>query len=615
MQMNSVVTLEAWHQPVSPFVTQTAAGPLLSLWLRAATWPEQALLRTEPDNEERLVTMSLAAEWDDLRLYQAHLPLHLSSSRQRYAFKLLWPDQQVWLAPTGLSHTPPERLRQYVLEVPDSHPSWVADQVFYQIFPDRFAPGHGEHLVREAEYLHHARQRRVRRRNWEHPLETEAASSTFYGGDLDAITGKLDYLQGLGVTALYLNPIFTAPTVHKYDTTDYYQVDPHFGGNAALVRLRQATRQRQMRLILDGVFNHTGDTHSWFDRYATSGGHGACQSADSPYRNWYSFKQGKAVGWLGHADLPKLNYAEPAVAEQIYRNKDSVVRHWLREPYAIDGWRLDVVHMLGEEGSAKHNLTHLAGIRQAAREENPQAYMLGEHFGDAREWLQAGVEDGAMNYMGFNIPLRAFLAHLDVAYHPIRIDAAECAHWLEHYRAGLSHTTQLCQFNQLDSHDTARLFTLLGEDHERMKLALGWLFSWIGVPCLFYGDEIGLPGGNDPFCRAPFPWDQSRWHTDLLAHTQHWARLRHESAALRRGALQLLFAEGETLVFVRLLQHERVLVAIQRSGQRTLDLASPLLACPEWQRQAGNGQLHQQGSLLTLTLDGCGISLFRGFTH
>ena len=112
MQMNSVITLEAWHQPVSPFVTQTAAGPLLSLWLRAATWPEQALLRTEPDNEERLVTMSLAAEWDDLRLYQAHLPLHLSSSRQRYAFKLLWPDQQVWLAPTGLSHTPPERLRQ-----------------------------------------------------------------------------------------------------------------------------------------------------------------------------------------------------------------------------------------------------------------------------------------------------------------------------------------------------------------------------------------------------------------------------------------------------------------------------------------------------------------------
>lgn len=614
MSVKSGVSLQAWHQPVSPFITLTSKGPLITLWLLARDWPEQVLLRTEPDNEERLVSMTLAAEWGERRLYQAHLPLHHTSPRQRYAFKLLWPQQQYWLSPLGLSRTPPERLRQYLLEVPDSHPNWVPDQVFYQIFPDRFAPGQGEHLVRDAEYQHHARRRRVSRRQWEQPLESVAASSTFYGGDLDAIRGKLDYLQGLGVTALYLNPIFTAPSVHKYDTSDYYHVDPHLGGDEALIRLRQASRERGMRLVLDGVFNHTGDSHPWFDRYAQAGIPGAAQSEDSPYRHWYSFQGEQAIGWLGHADLPKLNYACAEVCNQIYRHPNSVVRYWLREPYAIDGWRLDVVHMLGEDGSAKNNLQHLAGIRQAAREENPHAYLLGEHFGDAREWLQAGVEDGAMNYMGFNLPVRAFLAQLDVAYQPIHLDAAECAAWLEQYRAGLSHTTQLCQFNQLDSHDTARLFTLLHESVPHMKLALGWLFSWIGVPCLFYGDEIGLPGANDPFCRAPFPWEQTRWQGELLAHTQQLARIRHDSAALRRGALQLLHAEGESLIFLRLLEQERVLVAIQRTGSSQLRLDSPLLACREWQRLIGHGELSAAGSELTLALPDCSLTLFRGFS-
>jgi alpha-glucosidase len=616
MPAHSMNALRGWHQPVSPFVTLNAAGPLLSLWLQTEHWPERVLLRSEPDNEEWLLDMSVVGDIGCCRHYQVQLPLHQASPRQRYSFKLLWSDRQCWFGPEGLSAIPIERLRQFCLELPASHPHWVADQIFYQIFPDRFAPGQGAHLVREAEYQHHARQRWVRRRDWEHPLELEAASSTFYGGDLDAITGKLDYLQGLGVTALYLNPIFTAPTVHKYDTEDYFNVDPHFGGNPALVRLRQATRERGMRLILDGVFNHSGDSCRWFDRYRTGDGSGADASVDSPYRNWYSFGPQGALGWKGNTNLPKLNFAEPGVVDTLYRGRDSVVRHWLREPYAIDGWRLDVVHMLGESGSAKNNLLHVGGIYQAAREENPQAYLLGEHFADAREWLQAGVEDGAMNYMGFALPVRAFLAGQDVAYQPIHLDARQCAEWMEHYRAGLSHGTQLCQFNQLDSHDTSRFLTLLQGNIQRMKLAIGWLFSWIGVPCLYYGDEIGLAGGNDPFCRAPFPWDQACWNGELLAHTQQLARLRQQSPALRRGALQVLQAEGDTLVFVRLLDDERILVVIQREGSTQLTVRTePLIACPGWQRLTGSGEIENQGADVTLRLSEPGITLFRGFTR
>lgn len=217
-----------------------------------------------------------------------------------------------------------------------------------------------------------------------------------------------------------------------------------------------------------------------------------------------------------------------------------------------------------------------------------------------------------MNYMGFAQPLRAFLCGVDIAYQPIALSASECAHWMEHYRAGLSHQQQLCQFNQLDSHDTARFLTLLKGDKQKMKLALSWLFCWIGVPCLYYGDEIGLEGENDPFCRAPFPWAQEAWDHDLLAHCQQLAQLRQQHPALRRGALQLLYADDETLIFARLLHQERLLVAIQRAGRGILSLPrSPLLSCQKWQRLLGSGEL-QPHAELQLELEPFSLTLFHG---
>ncbi|RTG29683.1 maltodextrin glucosidase, partial [Serratia marcescens] len=415
--------LNAWHQPVPPFVVKQGQRLDITLWLQGDELPERVFLRAEPDNEEWLLVMK-AQRHEGMRRYQASLTLNEGEPTRRYCFKLLWADRQQWFGPQGWSPTPPGQLAQFAVDDPDNGPEWVADQLFYQIFPDRFASSGGEHGIQSGSYRHHAAGAEVIRRDWQHPLEDRHAASTFYGGDLDGISGKLPYLQQLGVTALYLNPIFTAPSVHKYDTEDYYQVDPHFGGNAALQRLRVSTHKVGMKLVLDGVFNHTGDSHPWFDRHR-QGENGACHHPDSPYRGWFNFyPDGRALDWKGNASLPKLNFAEPQVAEAIYRGEGSVVRHWLRPPYSIDGWRLDVVHMLGENGGATGNLRHLAGIYQAVKQENPQAYVLGEHFGDARRWLHAGVEDAAMNYMGFALPVRAFLAGLDVAYHPVRLDAA-----------------------------------------------------------------------------------------------------------------------------------------------------------------------------------------------
>ncbi|AYW90155.1 maltodextrin glucosidase [Yersinia pseudotuberculosis] len=604
--------LSGWHLPVSPFVRLADDALHITLWLQGDSLPAQVFLRCEPDNEEWLLTMEGHESHDRWR-YSVSLPLYEGQPTRRYCFKLLWDDHQQWFGPLGFSVIPPAQLAQFAVDVPDSGPDWVADQVFYQIFPDRFASSQADHGVQEGSYIHHAAGCPVSRREWQQPLDDVHAASTFYGGDLAGISQKIPYFQQLGVTALYLNPIFTAPSVHKYDTEDYYQVDPYLGGERDFLQLRAATREVGIKLVLDGVFNHTGDSHRWFDRYQ-QGENGACHHEDSPYRGWFTFlPDGRALDWKGNASLPKLNFANEEVAERIYRSDDSVVRYWLRPPYSIDGWRLDVVHMLGEDGGAKGNLHHLHGIYQAAKEENPQAYILGEHFGDARNWLHAGVEDAAMNYMGFALPVRSFLAELDVACHPIKLDAADCAYWMDEYRAGLPHSQQLRLFNQLDSHDTARFLTLLKGDKTRMQMALIWLFSWIGVPCLFYGDEIGLDGGNDPFCRKPFPWDEAQWDHDLLSLCQRMAALRHKSIALRRGGCQVIHASGDSLVFIRSYQTERVMVAIQRSDDADIFLpASPLLNVAEWQRLEGGANLAVSETGVNMGLEGKSVTLWCG---
>lgn len=392
--------LNAWHLPVPPFVKQSKDQLLITLWLTGEDPPQRIMLRTEHDNEEMSVPMhkQRSQPQPGVTAWRAAIDLSSGQPRRRYSFKLLWHDRQRWFTPQGFSRMPPARLEQFAIDVPDIGSQWAADQIFYQIFPDRFARS----LPREAEqdhvYYHHAAGQEIILRDWDEPVTAQAGGSTFYGGDLDGISEKLPYLKKLGVTALYLNPVFKAPSVHKYDTEDYRHVDPQFGGDGALLRLRHNTQQLGMRLVLDGVFNHSGDSHAWFDRHNRGTG-GACHNPESPWRDWYSFSDdGTALDWLGYASLPKLDYQSESLVNEIYRGEDSIVRHWLKAPWNMDGWRLDVVHMLGEAGGARNNLQHVAGITEAAKETQPEAYIVGEHFGDARQWLQADVEDAAMNY-------------------------------------------------------------------------------------------------------------------------------------------------------------------------------------------------------------------------
>ena len=587
--------LKAWHLPVAPFIKEQQERLVITLWLSGETMPQRITLRAEEDNEELSLPMQRLRQSPhaDVVAWRGEINLMNGQPRRRYSFKLLWADPPLWFTPQGFQRFPPARLEQFAVPVPDSGPQWVPDQVFYQIFPDRFARSEAREAGQDEVYYHHAAGQDIVLKAWDEPLTGEAGGSTFYGGDLDGISEKLPYLKQLGVTALYLNPVFVAPSVHKYDTADYRRVDPQFGGDAALLRLRHNTQREGMRLILDGVFNHTGDSHPWFDRHQQAS-NGACHQPDSPWREWFNFSpDGVAHNWLGYASLPKLDYRSSSLVNEIYAGEDSVVRHWLKAPWSMDGWRLDVVHMLGEDGGARNNLRHIAGITQAAKREQPEAFVFGEHFGDARQWLQADAEDAAMNYRGFSFPLWGFLANTDISYDPQHIDAQTCMAWMDNYRAGLSHQQQLRMFNQLDSHDTARFKSLLGKDVARLPLAVVWLFCWPGVPCIYYGDEVGVDGNNDPFCRKPFPWDPALQDENLLALYKRMTTLRKGHQALRYGGCQVIYAEDNVVVFVRVYKQQRVLVAINRGHACEVVIdASPLLEGKTWQRKEGAGDMH-----------------------
>ena len=593
--------LQAWHLPVAPFVKQNKDQLVMTLWLTGSKPPSRVTLRAEIDNEETSIPMRRVrlAPKSGVTAWRAAISLQSGQPRRRYSFKLLWDDRQLWFTPQGFSPFPPARLEQFAVDSPDCGPQWVAEQVFYQIFPDRFARGEQHQDQQNNVYYHHAAGQEIVLRDWDEPLSGEAGGSTFYGGTLDGISEKLPYLHELGVTALYLNPVFVAPSVHKYDTEDYRHVDARFGGDQALLRLRRSTHRLGIRLVLDGVFNHSGDSHAWFDRH-NRGTTGACHNPASEWREWYSFDEdGRARDWLGYSSLPKLDYQAQTLVDEMYQGEDSVVRHWLKAPWNMDGWRLDVVHMLGEGGGARNNLQHVAGISQS----------LGEHFGEARQWLQADVEDAAMNYRGFTFPVWAFLANTDISMDPQRIDAHTCMVWMDNYRAGLSHQQQLRMFNQLDSHDTPRFKTVLGKDVARLPLAGVWLFTWPGVPCIYYGDEVGLDGANDPFCRKPFPWDKAKQDTELLALYQRLARLRKRSQALCYGGCQVIYAEGNVVIFLRLYQQERVLVAINRGEPCEVVLPeSPLLDVKVWHGKEGKGTL-QDG---VLSLPAISASVWQG---
>ncbi|MCH8552261.1 MAG: maltodextrin glucosidase [Natronospirillum sp.] len=564
--------IRLYHQPIPSHLTATAAGLTLRLQV-LGTHPEAvtaAWIRIDPDNEEKRVPMTpLPVQAGQTgAVWQGDIPLDAIRPHTPYVFKVAVDEGRRWLAADGEhGRQPPREVAFKWAHQPP--PDWVAEQIFYQIFPDRFRNGDPSLNEPDGAYRYLG-QRAMRSRQWHEAPRQEDGPNEFFHGDLPGVTEGLDYLQNtLGITAIYLNPVFHSDSSHKYDTLDYYQVDPRLGGNEALVSLRHETRERGMRLLLDGVLNHTSVEHDWFQR---------ARAGERPYCDYYLDADGDYASWKGHKSLPVLDFSNPDVVDHCYAGDHSVLRHWLRPPYSADGWRLDVIHMLGEGPGARNNARHVQAMRRVIKQEDPEAYLLGEHFFEATAWLQGDQEDAAMNYYGFMHPLWMFLAGRDLNRDPARLSGHELASWMREARAKLPFQIARCQFNLLDSHDTPRLLTLLEGNWRRLVMAVRLQMAYLGVPCLYYGDEIGLQGGEDPDCRRPFPWHESHWHHDLLEASQQAIAWRKALPALREGGVLDLDTGEDHWVFARFTGEQGVLVAVNRSNEPlTIPLSSAQL--------------------------------------
>lgn len=468
------------------------------------------------------------------------------------------------------------------------YPEWWEHAIVYQIFPDRFNRGSRwkETVIPALERVHRGPRRRLVE-DWNAPVSYEKnpdgtiAAWDFYGGTLDGIAEKLDYLSEMGVTALYLNPIFIAQSNHRYDTADYLNVSPILGGNEAFQRLAMAAAEHGISIVLDGVFNHTGTDSVYFNELGNFPSVGAGQSPDSPYHDWYEWRpDGTYASWWGVKNMPAMNKGSAGWREFVF-GEDGVVPTWLRR--GARGWRLDVADELNDD--------FIAHIKEAEAREMPDALLLGEVWEDAsnkiayselRHYFCGDELDGVMNY-----PFRdALLEFLRGTTHARDfVEAMESLH--ENYPPH----SFASSMNLLGSHDRARLLTLLalspdpdtltdeekrtwripewemGAAKGRMWCALLLQMAWPGPPCLYYGDEAGLQGMTDPYNRATFPWGGE--DPDTMNMTRNALDLRLTLKALRSGMFRV-FSWGDDVVGVeRRLDDEAVVVLVNRSRTDT----------------------------------------------
>lgn len=530
-----------------------------------------ATLRVWTDERgEELLPMEGACEDDHVHYSVSYTPAQ--TGVVWYSFDLAASDGATWRYgaregwTTGegdfaYGNPPSFQLTVYVPR--QTQPDWYKNGIVYQVFPDRFARGADwRERAEKALGAHREGPARVLVEDWDTPPAYKKSEDgdilewDFYGGTLRGVREKLDYLADLGVTVIYLNPIFEAASNHRYDTADYLRIDPMLGDEEEFCALAREARERGISIMLDGVFNHCGQDSRYFNRYGNYPEPGAWQGDESPYRDWFFFNEdGTYDGWWGNPDLPDVNEKSPEYRELIC-GQDGVVRKWLRA--GARGWRLDVADELSD--------SFIEDIKAAMVAERPDGALVGEVWEDAsnkmaygklRQYFEGTELDGTMNY-----PLRTAL----LAFVRNQIGAPEMAARLEQLRENYPRDAFFSCLNLLGSHDRERLFTMLGdapdpdtlsdeecaafrldEGHASLAMSRLWLTVLLqmtlpGVPCVYYGDERGMEGFRDPYNRAAFPWDGGRM--DCATVFRNAIAVRKALPVLTTGDFEP-FADGE----------------------------------------------------------------------
>ena len=521
------------------------------------------ILRTNPNGADVMLPAKPVKTDRGLVWWEAELKM--SERRMQYQFYLVTDGGVYFYTQKGITTWLPDMSCDFVLLTDYVQPAWVKEAVFYQIFPERFRNGDPENDVRSGEYSVDGNPT-IRVTPWDTPAMeyAEGHCLDFYGGDLEGIRQKIPYLKDLGVTALYLNPIFVGPSVHKYDCVDYFHVDPHFGGDEALAALSRDLHACGMKLILDISINHTGASHKWFNRDCQwfPKEVGAYHNPDSTERGFYFFGPDNSYkSWWGISSLPVLNFTSEALRDRIWRARDSVLRKWLQPPYSIDGWRFDVADVFARNDEIQLAHEVWPEIRRAIREENPQAYILAEDWGDCAQYLQGSEWDSPMNYYGCGRVIREFLGEQDhfLARCPEirdvrrKMRAEEVRARVVQHLSRMPWALQENQFNLFDSHDIGRLHNNQAIDPGEYRGAVIFQFMLPGAASVYYGDEASIGGdpGSNEGCRWPMPWGTEFEKTERFRFYRTLMRLKADHPALSSGGMQFLFAEGGVLSIAR----------------------------------------------------------------
>ena len=525
--------------------------------------------------------------------------------------------------------------------LPDfSTPSWAKGAVMYQIYVDRFYNGDKSNdvVTNEYEYLG-LKSKHIE--DWDTPLENMDVCN-FYGGDLQGVIDKMDYLSDLGIDAIYFNPIFVSPSNHKYDIQDYEHIDPHYGvivtktGNPLsnedkdnknatlymarttdpknleasdqlLAKLIGIAHSKGIKVILDGVFNHCGAFNKWLDRegFYEKNGYpvGAYASENSPYHNFFNWTGGQwpnnehYSSWWDHPNHPKLNYEH---SDELYTYIMNIARKWVSPPYNADGWRLDVAADLGL--SKEFNMKFWRDFRKVVKNANPNAVIIAEHYGDPKDWLMGDQWDTVMNYDAFMEPITWFLTGMEKHSEKADIhkynNAGDFEASMRYYTSRFSNESLNVAMNQLSNHDHSRFLTRTNRKTGRlhtsgtfeadtginlgiMKEAITFQMTWPGAPTIYYGDEIGMTGWTDPDNRRPFRWDDM--NEDILSYHKCLINIRLSRKIFKSGSLDYLYMGYGLICYGRWNKNDYGTVILNNQYKAT-DISVPV-----WRLGAKNG--------------------------
>ncbi|MGA1738664.1 MAG: glycoside hydrolase family 13 protein, partial [Candidatus Nanopelagicaceae bacterium] len=428
-----------------------------------------------------------------------HVELSIHNPRTNYRW-LIGGDEigLLWLNQSGLQHHDVSDIHDFVITNYKPIPTWARSSVIYQIFPDRFASSGREYEIPEWAVP----------RNWDQWPEGASPNTSFeyFGGDLWGVIERLDHLQELGIDVLYFTPFFRAGSIHRYDAATFDEVDPLLGGNEALIALVEAAHRRGMRVIGDITLNHSGDKHEWFLR---------AKEGDPLFSDFYSFDPSLEHGyesWLGVKSLPKFNYRSGALRERLISGESSVLRKWLRAPFHLDGWRVDVANMSGRlrDLDMTHEIARLA--RAAIESEGEEKILIAEHNHDAAADLDGDGWHGNMNYTSFRNPAWNWLIKEELATYKQsrhgnfpRLRGNDVVAVIREFSTRQPFSTYSASWNLLSSHDSARVRTMVGS-HELQRVAIAFAMTMPGTPMIFAGDEIGAEGMWGEDSRSPYPW-------------------------------------------------------------------------------------------------------------